>query len=716
MGWLLDLHISRSSSATLWVKDRHGHVTQHNVKWMPKLYVSGSHKRLEWLGGALADRYEVCATKKIVRPDSQPIRVLEISTPADEKIRLAKILYGLGGLEVYNVDLPPTQELLYHFNLHPTALIDLRDMRVLDSVEDIEYDTSVFTTAHLDISVEQEDFMPRFSDRLVSARLRLGDEVVVLDGGEEDILVGLEKMLDDVDILLTSGGDGFTLPYLHRRAAVNGLRIRLGRAAEPVHKPSSTTYLSYGRVYHRFRAFKLVGRVHIDTSNSLLYGETGFEGVVEVARTARVPLQDAARYTIGSCMTSLQYHQAYIHDILLPWKSGKPSYMTARHLAIADRGGWILDHIPGVYWNVAELDFQSLYPMLMLKHNISGETVNCRCCNGVDIPELGYHICRRWNGIVPRAIEIPLRKRLSYKRLYKETGLKIYKQRADALKWILVTSFGYLGFRKAKFGSREAHMTVCSLARETLMRSVETAEELGFHVIHGIVDCLWVVKDDASDEDYMGLAKAIEDRVGLPVSYEGRYRWIAFLPSKTHQGRPVNNRYFGIFTDGRIKYRGIELRRRDTPQLVKMAQMEMLEKLAQAHNPMELRAKAMECYEILRRYLERIYSGEVDVNELAITNSLSMKPQQYSHTPRYVTAVKRLLYRGFEIRPGQPITYIISAGEGPFRATPIQMVRGRYYSADIYAELLKSAFQTLINVYTFPTTTPAPDPDQASPQ
>ncbi len=699
-GWLLDLNISGRDSVSLWIKDMHGGIVQHNIRWMPRIYVAGPQERLEDLERKLAENYMACLTEKIVRPGSDHVRVLEVAVPAAERGWLAGWIQGLGGLEVYNVDLPPLQELLYRLALHPTALLDLGCLKVLDSVDDIEYDTSIFRTAYLSVSTASQGLFASFSDRLQSIRLKTDDEVIEIDGPEDHILVGLERALDEIDILLTEGGDGFTLPYIHHRAAANGLRIRLGRSDDIIQPPSSRTYQSYGRVHHRFRGSKLIGRVHIDRSNSMLYHETGLEGVIEVARTTRVPLQDAARYTIGNCMSSLQYYQAYRAGILLPWKAGKPSYMTARRLNIADRGGWILDHVPGVYWNVGELDFQSLYPMLMLKYNISGETVNCECCGGVDIPELGYHICRRWRGIVPKAIEIPLRKRLKYKKLYRETGLSIYKKRSDSLKWILVTSFGYLGFCKAKFGSREAHMTVCALAREALMKSVAIAEEMGFRVLHGIVDCLWVVKEGAGDSEYISLASEIEGRLGLPISYEGRYRWIAFLPSKIHSGRSVNNRYFGVFTDGRLKYRGIELRRVDTPELVKKAQLEMLTKLAEATKPEELYGKAFECYQILNKHLRRLYSGMVDVGELAITNSLSMGINSYSHQPRHVIAAKRLQVRGAAVKPGQRISYIISASRGPFRATPTALATN--YSVEAYATLLKRAFETIINILHSP--------------
>jgi len=368
----------------------------------------------------------------------------------------------------------------------------------------------------------------------------------------------------------------------------------------------------------------------------------------------------------------------------------------------ADRGGLILDARTGVYWNVAELDFKSLYPTLMLKHNISGETVNCECCkdDGEIIPELGYHVCKRWRGIVPRAIELPLRKRMKYKELIKETRdvqlRTLYKSRSDALKWILVTAFGYLGYRNAKFGSREAHLTVCALARETLLKAVKIAEENGFEVIHGIVDSLWVQKKDADDQEYLELAKKIEDEVGLPISFEGRYRWIVFLPSRAHPGRPVNNRYFGVFMDGSLKYRGIEARRRDTPPIVKKMQLEILEKLAEAKDPEQLREKALEAIEIYRGYARRLILGDVSIEDLGITQILSMDPDDYVVEARQAVAAKHLERAGIRIVLGQAITYVIAGARGLCKTVPIQLVREGSYRLEPYLSMLRKAVYTIV--------------------
>ncbi|RLG04779.1 MAG: hypothetical protein DRN68_09500, partial [Thaumarchaeota archaeon] len=705
----LDIHPIGKDRVGLWIRSEKGQVYLHKVRWVPKIYVTGSLEKLVELARILAPRYEIDFVERVVKPGNDPETVLEVKVPFGRKRKLAKFILDLGDhnyFQVYDVDLPSTQEFLYEHDLYPTALIEVKGdkIKVLDSIDDLDYDLSWLKIGVLDAKIKSSNIIPSFHDQLDEVILECDGEEIILDGSEDDILEDLTGLLEglDLDVIMTDGGDSFLIPYIHYRARVNRVKLRLGRLRDPKKlKVKSSSYFSYGRIYHKYRGIKLKGRLHIDSSNSILYQETGLEGVIEVARTARIPIQDVARYTIGSCMTSLQYYQAHRLGILLPWNPGKPIYMTAWELNKADRGGLILDARPGVYWNVGELDFKSLYPMLMLKYNISGETMNCECCrnDGFKIPELGYHVCKRWRGIVPRAIELPLKKRLRYKQLYRTTDdpelRQLYKQRSDALKWILVTAFGYLGFRKAKFGSREAHLAVCALARDTLLKAIRIAEGMGFKVIHGIVDSLWVHKNEANDEDYQELANRIEEKLGLPVSYEGRYKWIVFLPSKLNPEKPVNNRYFGVFADGRIKYRGIEARRRDTPRIVKEMQLEMIRKLAEASDPIMLREKALECLKIYRRYARRIILGEITVEDLTITRTLAVRPEGYSIKVRHALAAKKLEEAGLRVEPGQAVTYILT----PTGAMAIQLLNNLSYESDSYVRLLERAARTILSPF-----------------
>ncbi len=57
--------------------------------------------------------------------------------------------------------------------------------------------------------------------------------------------------------------------------------------------------------------------------------------------------------------------------------------------------------------------------------------------------------------------------------------------------------FGYQGFNNSKFGRIEVHESINAFGREVLLDAKQTLESAGWHVLHGIVDSLWVTPRDA---------------------------------------------------------------------------------------------------------------------------------------------------------------------------------------------------------------------------
>ena len=239
----------------------------------------------------------------------------------------------------------------------------------------------------------------------------------------------------------------------------------------------------------------------------------------------------------------------------------------------------------------------------------------------------------------------------------------IYDKRQAALKWILVTCFGYLGYRNAKFGTVDGHIGVCAFGREALLKAAHTAEAHGFEVIHGIVDSLWLKKTDASIEDYNALCNVIAEQANVPITFEGRYKWIAFLPSKTHPHIGVLNRYYGVMENGKVKVRGLEVRRRDTPRFVFDAQTEMINTLAQANNTAELRQKIPDALEIVKTYRQKLLNGEVDLWDLIITKHMSKHPDRYKQHVSQVIAAEQLMKEGAEIHAGNSVRFLFTHAE-----------------------------------------------------
>ncbi len=229
----------------------------------------------------------------------------------------------------------------------------------------------------------------------------------------------------DPDFIFTRDGDTFLFPYLTSRAEQNGASILLSRDSSiPLTMPAKegTSYFSYGKIHFKPTAARLYGRVHVDWHNSFIWDEAAMQGIYEVATTCRMPLHTAARASIGRCMSSLQFYHATKKDILISWKPTLAErFKTYEELLVADRGGFVFEPEIGVHEKVAEFDFVSLYANIMMKKNLSAETVGCDYCPDFKsrVPELGYNICEKRLGIVPISLKILIEERAEYKKAAK---------------------------------------------------------------------------------------------------------------------------------------------------------------------------------------------------------------------------------------------------------------------------------------------------------
>ena len=635
-------------------------------------------------------------------------------------LALAQAIERMGGEEfrLYNVDLLPTQAYFYDRDIFTLAKCVARarpDGTIAFKLKDddqmkTDYDLPELKTVHLDVSITKKGRLPTFDDGLSSVIISSeGEQIAIESRSEADMLIQTSLLMQklDPDFVFTAGGDAFLFPYLIRRGQANNVPIVFGREKTPLARPhkEGMTYFSYGRVHYRPSTAKLRGRVHIDTQNSFILDETGLQGLYEVTRLCRMPLHTASRASIGRCMSSLQFYHAWEKGLLVPWKPELGEhYKTFRQLLVADRGGLIYEPEIGVHEQVAEFDFASLYPSIMMKKNLSGETINCSCCPDSEriVPEVGYRTCRR-KGIVPLSLEILLKKRAEYKRLKAEARTaevkEIYDSRQTALKWILVTSFGYLGFNNAKFGRIDAHIAVCAYDRQILKQATRIAEKSGFRVLHGIVDSLWVKKKGSQPDEYQRLKESIEKETGFDISFEGVYKWVVFLPSKASKIVPVPNRYYGLFEDGKVKVRGIEVRRHDTPRFFAKCQEEVLKKMAEGNTVEEVKMLMPKVDEIFHRHVQMLHGGKVPVEELLFTKQLSKASSQYTNRKTVeVDSIRQLEAEGRALKAGEVIRYVITdydATQG-WRSLPEELIgRDTRYDANKYTQLLSEVYDSV---------------------
>jgi DNA polymerase I len=451
-----------------------------------------------------------------------------------------------------------------------------------------------------------------------------------LTGPPREILEDLLSLVASVDpeVILMADADTW-MPRIQKQAQRYDLDMTFSRNGK-YRKMDSRSYWSYGRMEHKESALIPDGRILIDTEQSFVYNEGGLDGVLMAARLSGLSPNLSSRFTPGTLISSYEVYEAVKMGIAVPFRKSDPELARKiTSLQDADRGGMMFQPNPGIYENVDELDFTSMYPSIIVQGNLSPETVGH--------PERA--------GFLPAALKPLLELRINTKRLKKTHPRLVGVD--SILKWMLVTCFGYTGYKNAKFGRIEVHEGITSRSRNILLQTKDIAEEMGFTVLHGIVDCLWL---QGSPID--ALKARVERETGLLSEVE-HFDWIVFEP--LNDGLGAYNRYFGRLSDGSIKVRGIAARRHDTTEFVRSMQSRMLDCMARAQNIAELEELKADVKKI---YLDTINSlPAADPKTLAITRRLSKL--QYSHRCLEGAAVEAYEKHGVELAPGMKIQYVV---------------------------------------------------------
>lgn len=715
-GWIFDVY-AQGNDISVWLIDEGGVPHHLHDSVQPSLFMTGESSELrrvcKWLHTARlpvhlqrTERYDI-----FERCDREVLEV-QSKIPALYPRIVRRIDNTFPTLDLYNADLSVAQ--FYFFQRHLFPLAHCHAV-VTDTnhISEIATDDSPWALDYrvpplriLSIQLEGNELNPNHGHR-APLEITYEDRTYTLNQDGPDLIEHLREHLErfDPDVIVSRWGDSFIFPQLLRIAQEHHLSLPLNRdpRCKPLTRPARS-YFSYGRIIFKTMSHTLFGRWHIDVENAFLL-DHGFEGAIEIARLTRLPLQQSVRVSTGTGISAMQVATAFRNGYLIPFHKREPEeFKSALELLIADKGGLTYQPIVGLHFDVAELDFASMYPAIMARYNVSPETIGCRCCPQSRVPEIGCTVCRRVRGLVPETLHPLIEKRLKYKHRIKQATSaeekEKYRLRATAHKWLLVTCFGYLGYKNARFGKIEAHESVTAYGREMLLRAKEMAEERGFRVLHALTDSLWIQKRGTKESEYEALVREIERGTNLPIALEGIYKWVAFLPSRVDARNAVPNRYFGAMQDGELKIRGIELRRRDTPQFIEDGQNELLAVLAGAGTRSEISATLPRLFEIISSHVDRLRAGQVSPQDLVLTYHLSRDPHEYRTDTLNAIVARELAGRGITLQPGESIRYVITdyGAQAPAdRARAIEFLDGSWgYDVERYTDLLLRAAETIV--------------------
>ncbi|MDD1672990.1 MAG: type B DNA-directed DNA polymerase [Methanomicrobiales archaeon] len=607
--WIFDSAV-RKGRIEIWGKENEGvQKTTHPLHPFFYLHLPDAHAYREMLE-ALEARYraEECTFSTIFGP-------LEgFAIPAGRSIAEAIERETRYAAQLYNVDIRQDQRWMAEQNLVPCVYPD------------------------------ESRFAPDFFSPLTVMKMEIrGDpfrreEISGIDLGEGEVLTGREsRVLSDLfcrvealdpDVLLLPDADLWVRQMLEK-ARNYELEVPLSRTGR-FREMSARSYWSYGRVEYKGSALIPEGRILIDTARSFNYREGGLEGVLLASRLTGLAPNLAARLTAGTLISGYEVYEALKRGLAVPFRKSDPEEVRrCDTLRSSDRGGMMFQPVAGVYEQVHELDFTSLYPSIIVLHNLSPETL---------------HTPGK-RGFLPEVLEPLLSLRIRTKQMKKTDPA--YAGQDGILKWMLVTCFGYTGYRNAKFGRIEVHELITGGARDILLRSKRCAEQMGFTVLHGIVDCLWV-----QGADVMALKERIEQETSLATECD-TYDWIVFLPM--NDGTGSYNRYFGKLSDTSLKLRGVMARRGDTPEYITRMQEEILDTMREACTRAELRTCEDRAQEIHARYRNELV--HTDPAHLVIRRRISRST--YERNCLEAAAVAAYQREGIDLAPGMEVGYVV---------------------------------------------------------
>jgi len=707
-GWLLDLYPDEDG-LSIWLLGQDGKRHHLHQVFATRFYIAGPFVQLRLAWKWLSSQPEKPALAREERRDlfsgAIPVLSVELSQPLNLPRLFGRISKVFPDLIYYDADIQISLRHAARYGTYPLSDCEVevdsqnrvQDIHVLSSPWDIELSHPPLNIITMEPEVDPFHAEPRkVWIQTAQARFSLDLEP------ERAFLVGLQAVLKrhDPDLILTSWGDIWLLPRILQMAKETRLNLPLNRDPDqPIKHREARTYHAYGQVIHRGQQIHLAGRWHIDINNAVMYHDYSLEGIWELARLTALPVQTVARVSPGTGISSMQIVTALKDGILVPWhKQQAEDRKSLLDLIRSDLGGLVFQPTIGMHKDVAEIDFVSMYPSIMANFNISPETIR----PGRLDPDTGLPMTTGELGLIPRTLEPLLKKRIAIKEelvgMSKwDTRYKLYKAQSAAHKWLLVTCFGYLGYKNARFGKIEAHEAVTAYGREALLRAKETAEDMGFTVLHMYVDGMWVHKEGLKkSSDFDSLVYEIHERTKLPLALDGIYRWICFLPSRQNKKVPVANRYFGIFQSGEIKCRGIELRRHDTPAFLAELQQEILNILAQCPSDKHLQEYLDHTHTLAARCLDDLRNGRIPPEKLVIRQTLSRAVHEYKVPSAAAIAAKQLEQAGKFLRPGQIVRFIYTLGEPGVRAWDLlEQFNPKTINIPLYKILLNRMMQTI---------------------
>jgi DNA polymerase I len=561
---------------------------------------------------------------------------------------------------------------------------------------------------------------------------------------EEKLLRAVFEVLWEYPFILTFNGDDFDLRYLTHRALNLGFR----KSEIPIEVGRRVCLLRYGvhidlykfffnrsiQIYafsNRYRDVTLddvgnaligVEKIKLEkTFGDLTYTElaryclrdseiafklTSFEEelvmklILVLARISSMPMEDVSRQGVSRWIRNFMHREHRKRNMLIPnpedilAKKGKTT-TTAIIKGKKYKGAIVVEPVPGVHFNVAVMDFPSLYPSIIKVWNLGYQSILCphpECRTNI-VPGTSHWVCTR-----ERALESLLIGSLRdlrvrwYKLRSKDKTLPVelrswYSITQGALKVILNASYGVFGADSFDLYCPPVAEATAAIGRHSITQILNHAEQLGIQVLYGDTDSLFL--KNPSKEQVEELVRWTEHELKMSIDMEKVYRYAVFSSRKKN--------YLGVLEDGTVDVKGLTGKKKHIPVFIKNAFNQMKERLARVKNPAEFEMAKKDIADIVRERYTRLKRREwASLDELAFHVVLGGDLHRYTKTtPQHVKAAKILEESGVEIRAGDLISFVKTIREPHVK--PVELATKNEVDVDKYVAYLHSTFDQVLD-------------------
>jgi len=380
-----------------------------------------------------------------------------------------------------------------------------------------------------------------------------------------------------------------------------------------------------------------------------------------LTRISSMPMEDVSRQGVSRWIRNFMHREHRKRNMLIPnaedilTKKGKTS-TTAIIKGKKYKGAIVVEPTPGVHFNVAVMDFPSLYPSIIKVWNLGYQSVRCDHpgCKSHTIPDTQHWVCTE-----KRALESLLIGSLRdlrvrwYKNRAKDKSLppelrSWYNITQGALKVILNASYGVFGADSFDLYCPPVAEATAAIGRYSITQILEHCRTVGIQVLYGDTDSLFL--KNPTKEQIEDVVHYTENKLGMGIDVDKTYRYAVFSSRKKN--------YLGVLEDGTVDVKGLTGKKKHIPIFIRDAFNQMKERLAKVKTPEDFEKARKDIANIVReRYnvLKRREWGEM--SEIAFHMVLGDEIASYTKTtPQHVKAAKILQANGKEIRAGDLIS------------------------------------------------------------